>query len=136
MAPQMKVRVLLVDDNTHFIKALKHLILAILGDRISAIDEAYNGNQAIELMEHHRHYDIVFLDIDMPEKNGIEVANHLNRHFHLIRIVAVSWHKEIEMFTQMFSAGAHSFIVKDKMNEAAIEKAFNTIKGFNREKIG
>lgn len=126
----MKVKVLLVDDNKHFIKALKHLITSIFGDRISVIDEAYNGDEAIKLIEMRHNYDIVFLDVDMPGKNGFEVADYLGRNFSFVKVVAVSWHEELEVFKQMFSAGAHTFIVKDKLNDVAIENAFNTIRGF------
>jgi len=130
MISQLKVRVLLVDDNKHFVKALKHLILSIYSDRISVIDEAYNGTEAIEKVELNSNYDIIFLDIDMPGKNGFEVAHYLNLNFPLAKIVAVSWHEEIEVFTKMFSAGANTFIVKDRLNDTLIENAFNTIKGF------
>lgn len=130
MASQLKVRVLLVDDNKHFLKALKHLILSILSDRISVIDEAHDGAEAIEMVEQNSNYDIIFLDIDMPGKNGFEVARYLNFNFPLAKVVAVSWHEEIEVFTKMFSAGAYTFLVKDKLNDTLIENAFNTIRGF------
>jgi len=130
MTSPLKVRVLLVDDNKHFVKALKHLILSTLSDRISVIDEAHDGIEAIEMVERNSNYDIIFLDIDMPGKNGFEVARYLNFNFPRVKVVAVSWHEEIEMFTKMFSAGANTFIVKDRLNDALIENAFNTIKGF------
>ncbi|MFT3737991.1 MAG: response regulator transcription factor [Breznakibacter sp.] len=126
----MNVKVLLVDDNKNFIKAFKHLILSVFSERISVIDEAYNGSEAIDLIESKHAYDIVFLDIDMPGKNGYEVARYINRHYPYVKIVAVSWHEELEVFTKMFSAGAYSFIVKDKLNLTLIEKAFYSIKGF------
>lgn len=130
MVSQLTVRVLLVDDNKHFLKAFKHLILSILGDSISVIDEAFNGAEAIEKVQLNSIYDIIFLDIDMPGKNGFEVAKYLNVNFPLTKVVAVSWHEEIEVFVKMFSAGANTFIVKDRLNETYIENAFNSIKGF------
>lgn len=126
----MKAKVLLVDDNKNFIKALKHLIISILGDRIAMIDEAFDGLHAMQQFDRNPMYDIVFLDIDMPGQNGIEVANYINRLNPYVKIVAVSWHQEIEVFTKMFAAGAQSYIVKDKLNEASIEKAFASIRGF------
>lgn len=69
-----KLRVLLVDDNEVLLMAIRGL-LRIMGH---STDVARNGREAIEATAHHS-YDIVLMDIQMPEMGGYEAARTLRR---------------------------------------------------------
>jgi two-component system LytT family response regulator len=68
------IRALLVDDETPARARLRKLLGAHLG--IEIIGEATNGLQALEKIEELKP-DLVFLDIEMPELDGLEVARNL-----------------------------------------------------------
>lgn len=66
--------VLIVDDETLARRNIKHLLQ--LQDDISNIWEASDGQEAIDLANQHKP-DIIFLDIQMPGKSGLQVAELL-----------------------------------------------------------
>jgi CheY-like chemotaxis protein len=73
----MGSNVLLVDDNCVNLKVIS-LMLKNLGHQA---DVAANGIEAIELLE-QKSYDIVLMDIQMPEMNGLEATKIIRQRWH------------------------------------------------------
>lgn len=71
-------KILIVDDAGFNRDILKE----ILGETYSYL-ESENGNQAIQIMEENLEIDLMLLDINMPQMNGFEVLEWMNR-FQLI----------------------------------------------------
>src|SRR5262249_60402781 len=69
-----EVRIVIADDHPIFRRGLKEVIDSDPG--LSVVGEASDGNNAIELINSMRP-DIAILDIDMPGKNGFEVARYM-----------------------------------------------------------
>ena len=70
------MRVLIVDDEP----LSRSTLLKVLSRRsdLQAVDSAKDGIEALELLE-KRPYDILLLDIQMPELSGIDLAGRLNK---------------------------------------------------------
>jgi two-component system chemotaxis response regulator CheB len=63
-----------VADDSHFVRTV---VEDILEDRaISVVDTARNGHEAVELVTKH-HPDVVTMDVEMPEMNGIEAVEEI-----------------------------------------------------------
>ena len=80
-------RILIADDDP----SLRYAMSSALKDRQHVVDVAENGQQAIDLCQRNS-YDLLLLDILMPEKNGIEFLREL-RELHAAdepRVIAVS----------------------------------------------
>ncbi len=116
-------RVLLVDDNQQFIDALRFQIVELLGDRVAVIDSAYDGEQALKAIEAKR-YDYIFMDISMPQMDGIEATRIATRNNRDIKIIALSFHKEFEYLQLMLEAGARFYIRKDEVDADTLRKVF------------
>ena len=84
-------KVIIADDNEEFRKALGDMITEYSGFEIIA--QAKNGREALSLTE-ILHPDLVFLDISMPEMNGLEAARAIKEHSPLTRIIFVTIHEE------------------------------------------
>jgi CheY-like chemotaxis protein len=69
-----KLKILLVDDNEVLLTAVRGL-LRLMGH---AADVARNGREAVEAAA-RRAYDVVLLDVQMPEMGGFETARTLRR---------------------------------------------------------
>jgi DNA-binding response OmpR family regulator len=83
----MKVeRVLIVEDDPD----LRQLIRVMLKKDVAHIDEAGDGDTAIEKLEGPDKYDLVILDIMLPQKNGFEVAEHIKKLDRKPKILVVS----------------------------------------------
>jgi len=88
-------------------------------------DLAANGQEVLRAME-NRAYDLVLMDIQMPEMDGIEATKHIRRRWQQgPKIIAITSFDPEFCREQCFSAGVDDFINKQiRMNElgAAIER--------------
>ncbi|MBO1519317.1 two-component sensor histidine kinase BarA [Oceanisphaera pacifica] len=71
-APKQTLRVLAVDDNPANLK----LISAMLNEQVSQVDTCSNGQEALNLANTH-HYNIIFMDIQMPLLDGIQATQEI-----------------------------------------------------------
>jgi two-component system LytT family response regulator len=81
--PQIKAVV--IDDSPQARKLLRLMLQEFASD-IEIVAEAENGNVGMSIIKTHQP-DIAFLDIDMPEKSGIELAEELVKENNTCRIV-------------------------------------------------
>ena len=96
------MKILLVDDHTLFRNGLKMLLDTLSGYEVTG--EASNGKEFLNMIRENN-YDIVFLDIEMPEINGIEAAKlaiEINRD---LKIITLSMYGDEEYYDQMIDAG-------------------------------
>ncbi|MGC8802910.1 MAG: response regulator transcription factor [Bacteroidales bacterium] len=127
MLPRKKYNILLVDDNQHFREALRYMLEESNPEGIETILEASTGKEAIELISQH-HIDMVFMDIEMPDMNGIEATRLATEQNRFIIIIALSFHKEMQYVMQMLEAGARNYIIKEDINTQALKRIFeNTL---------
>ncbi|MFC0048825.1 two-component sensor histidine kinase BarA [Rheinheimera tilapiae] len=73
-APKARLRVLTVDDNDANLK----LINTLLGELVESVDSASQGAEAWQLAS-HVHYDIIFMDINMPVMDGITACQRIQQ---------------------------------------------------------
>ncbi len=119
-------RVLIVDDNLTFAKTLSMLVKSILGNRLSELVLATNGQEAVNKAFNQNGFDVIFMDVNMPQMNGVTATQLINRSmYRQTRIIAVSFQKDMKTVTQMIQAGAENFIFKDNLTVESIEKVFS-----------
>lgn len=104
------MKILLVDDHTLFRNGLKMLLNTLPDYEVTG--EASNGKEFLALIENH-HYDIIFLDIEMPEMNGIEAAKIATTLKPDLKIITLSMYGDEEYYDQMLEAGAKGFLLKN-----------------------
>ena len=82
-----KIKVLVVDDSA----VVRHGLLNALEDsqRISVVGMAENGRVALEQMDNLQP-DIVLLDIEMPEMDGLETLKALRKKYHRLPVLVLS----------------------------------------------
>lgn len=104
------MNILLVDDHNLFRNGLKMLIDNIPGYKVTG--EASTGKEFLEKIRIQQ-FDIVFLDIEMPEMSGIYAAKQallINRE---LKIITLTMYGEEEYFDLMIQAGVKGFLVKN-----------------------
>ncbi|MFC2136755.1 response regulator [Bacteroidota bacterium] len=128
-----KYTVLLVDDHKLFREGLKLLLSKL--NYISEIYEASNGNEFIKIIEFITP-DIIFMDIDMPEMNGIEATERGMKINKNLKIIALSMYGEDDYYSKMIDAGVKGFILKNSdisEVETAIQNIINGKNYFSQE---
>ena len=102
-------RLILVDDHLLFRESLKSVITSEnLGQ---VIGEASNGKEFIGLLS-QLNPDLVIMDIDMPEMNGIEATQLAKELMPRLRFIAYTMYCEEDYYTKMIALGVQGFIVK------------------------
>ncbi len=119
-----KQKVLIADDNPHFAKALKFMLLDSFQERIEDIVTVKDGDECLQELN-RRIYDMVFMDINMPGLNGIDATREATTLYRNLVIVAVSFHSEMKYVVQMIEAGARSYIIKDEISRDSLDKALS-----------
>ncbi len=80
--------ILIVDDSSIDRMLLSQMVLSGKGCSLS---EAQDGNSAIKALE-SKHFDLILLDLIMPDMDGIEVIRHIrsNPKYHNIKILLIT----------------------------------------------
>ncbi len=120
------IRVLLADDHTIVRQGLK-LILAAQPD-FEVVGEASNGREAADLAEKLRP-DIVLMDVQMPELNGIEATRRMVAANSRIRVLVLSMHKEALYVREVLKAGARGYILKDAIDTELLSAMRSVARG-------
>lgn len=107
MAPP---RLLLVDDHRMFRQGLREMIER--KTPFEVVGEAGTGREALDLVEALKP-DIVLLDIQMPELNGIAVAQRLAETHPQVRIIMLTMYREDQQLVDAIQAGARAYLLKD-----------------------
>jgi two-component system chemotaxis response regulator CheB len=111
MTSHNPLRVLVVDDTILYRKIVSD-VLATIPD-VEVVGSAHNGKAAISKLSSLKP-DLLTLDIEMPEMNGIEVLKHLQEHAPQIGAIMLSTltHEGGAMTMKALELGAFDFIPK------------------------
>lgn len=104
-----KIRLFLVDDHAVVRSGLRMLLQAEPDMHIVA--EAETGCQAVHLMHHHTP-DVVLMDIQMPDMNGIEATKKIKEIRPETAVLALTMHENDKYFFEMLRAGASGYVPK------------------------
>ena len=104
------VRLLLADDHRMFRQGLREMIERKTDWEV--VGEAATGREALELVE-QLHPDIVLLDIQMPEMNGVAVAQRLAQSHPDVKIIMLTMYREDQHLVEAIQAGARAYLLKD-----------------------
>jgi len=115
------LRILVADDSADTLR----LIRAFLKDTPWGIESAENGRTAVE-MAVSKSYDLILMDLDMPEMNGYIAARQIRISECLhekpaVPIVALTAHNEAETASKSIQAGCTAHVTKPIRRAALIE---------------
>jgi DNA-binding NarL/FixJ family response regulator len=121
-----KIDILIVDDNEFYRKGLILMLKRI--SNIGKIQEANNGLEFLDLIN-KKDPDLVFMDIKMPEMDGVIATKKAVQINHNLKIIALTMHKDEVHFTEMILAGAKGFLLKDADEDEFITAINTVLKG-------
>lgn len=104
------IKLLLADDQDILTEGLK-LILGSEED-IEIVGTADNGKKAYELCR-IRKPDLVLMDIQMPEVNGVEATAMIKKDFPNIKIIVLTTFNDDEYIYEALKNGASGYLLKD-----------------------
>jgi DNA-binding NarL/FixJ family response regulator len=103
------IKVLIADDHALIRKGLKQLLDDTSDMRVTG--EAENGMQTIHMVDETT-YDVVLLDISMPDKHGVDVLKQLKINHPQLPVLMLSMHPEEQYALRSMKAGAAGYLNK------------------------
>ncbi len=103
------IKVLIADDHALIRKGLKQILDDSADMRVTG--EAENGMQAIQ-MSLQNQYDMILLDISLPDKNGIDVLKQIKANCPNTPVLMLSMHAEDQYAVRSMKAGAAGYLNK------------------------
>jgi len=124
MSELSKFTILLAEDSMVNAK----LITSLFAQNNIKVDVAENGLEAIEKIK-NGHYDLVLMDMEMPEMNGYEATIVLRNELHNpIPIIAMTAHAMAGEIEKCLNLGMNDYISKPINAKLLFEKIYNNIK--------
>ena len=119
----MAVRVMIADDHSMIREGLKQL-LELEGD-FEVIEEACDGVECLEKLSKITP-DILLLDINMPNMNGLEVLQKMKDKHMRVKVLVLTVHNEVEYLLKAVDIGINGYLLKDS-ESAELKKAILTV---------
>ncbi len=119
----MSIKVMIADDHVLMREGLKQLLE--FDGSIKVIAEAANGVECIESLKTIKP-EVLLLDINMPNKNGIEVLKEIRENDIDIKVLMLTVHNEVEYLLKAIDIGVDGYILKDSKS-AELKKAINYV---------
>jgi len=105
------IKIVLVDDHYLVRNGIKMLLDVHPG--IEVIAELDNGQDVLSFLAKKGDCDIVISDINMPEMDGLELAERIQQEFPYIKVVFLSMLNERKFLLQAFNSGAKGYLIKN-----------------------
>ncbi|WP_413943758.1 response regulator [Bdellovibrio sp. HCB-162] len=113
----MKIRFAVVDDAAFLRELVKNIVTSAGG---TCVGEAANGDEAVALVESTLP-DVVFLDMVMPLRNGIETAKVIKELHPEIKIIGCSTIDQEALVQKAYDSGFDDYITKPFSKEQVLE---------------
>ena len=103
------VRIILIDDNVEHLSGIKELV--DMESNFTVIGSATNANVGINLIKKY-HPDVVLIDINMPEKDGLTAISEITRLGLETKVIALTGYDDPDLIFRAIKVGAKGYILK------------------------
>jgi DNA-binding NarL/FixJ family response regulator len=119
------IQIAIADDQLLFRKGMIGLLNSIPDFKV--IIEAENGADLLKkIASSEEMADIVLLDINMPEMNGLEAIGRIKTGYPLLKCIMLTVHEEEKYIVKLIDAGANAYLPKNTEPEE-LERAVKTV---------
>ena len=105
--PGHKRRILVVDDEKNIRLTVQHSLIAADYE----VETAANGAEGLDKFR-DGHYDLILMDLRMPQINGIEMLREIREHDKHIAAIVITAYLTIDTLLEAFSLGVSDYIRK------------------------
>jgi DNA-binding NtrC family response regulator len=116
--------ILVVDDEAEIREGLE----ALLTSENFEVTLAETGEAGLQRLE-ERPFDLMLLDVSLPDRNGIELLRDIHRRDPYVSVILITAYGSIDMARAAFKSGAQDYITKPWSNEELIVQISLAIEG-------
>jgi two-component system, NarL family, response regulator DegU len=114
----MNTKIVIVDDHQLFREGVKRILE--FEPTFDIVAEGDDGCEALSLVEEHKP-DVVLMDINMPEKNGVEATRELVEKYPDTKVIILSIHDDENYVNHALKTGALGYLLKEMDSDALID---------------
>ena len=123
----MSVRIVIVDDNVFLQKAIAEK-LSFFDDLVLKFT-ANNGHDLLSKLEKNKNIDLILMDIEMPECNGIEATKLIKSRYPQFKIIMLTVFDNDENIFNAIKAGADGYLLKEVNPKQLHQGIIETLNG-------
>jgi DNA-binding NarL/FixJ family response regulator len=117
------IKLFIVDDHYMIIEGITSLMHN--QPEIDIIGHAQNAQSCMSFLQRMQP-DVIFLDINLPDKSGIEICKDIRKMYPAIKIIALSTFNQNSYIEKMLENGATGYLLKNATKEEMLD-AINTV---------
>ncbi|MFD1063289.1 response regulator [Winogradskyella litorisediminis] len=107
----MKTRLAIADDNSFLISAVKEKLSFF--DDLEVRFTGLNGQEIVDKLKDNSNIDLILMDIEMPNMNGIEATQVIKQKYPQIKIIMLTVFDNDENIFNAIKAGADGYLLKE-----------------------
>ena len=122
----MEIKVMIADDHKMVREGIKQLLE--LDENISVVAMASDGEECLSFLKDWLP-DVLLLDINMPNKNGLEVLEEIKDQNLDVKVIILTVHNEVDYLLRAVEMGVDGYILKDSGSAELINAIIMVMNG-------
>lgn len=118
LMPDKVITVALIDDHKLFREGVKRILS--FESLFKVVAEAGDGSEVNDIVSEHQP-DVILMDINMPEINGIEATKKLLKDYPDMKVIILSIHDDESYVSHALQSGAQGYLLKEVDTESLME---------------
>ena len=123
----MKLKICIAEDNYFLVKAIKEKLSFF--DDLTIKFHANNGAELLGKLEESSNVDVVLMDIQMPEMDGIKATEILKNKYPQIKVIMLTVLDDDNYVFEAIKAGANGYLLKEVNAESLYKSIQEVING-------
>ncbi|SHF75246.1 two component transcriptional regulator, LuxR family [Mariniphaga anaerophila] len=124
---QQPIKIAVVDDNSFLIRAVKDK-LSFYND-ITVAFTASSGRQVLNILKEKRNTDLILMDIEMPEMDGIRATAMVKKLYPQIKVLMLTVFDDDENIFKAIQSGADGYLLKETAPQDLYSAIIQTMAG-------
>jgi DNA-binding NarL/FixJ family response regulator len=109
------INIAIVDDNQHIIKLISKILQN--STDVTVVYTAQSGKEILEKLENGELPEIILMDVNMPELNGIDTTRMIKEKYPAIKILMLTAFDDDEYIFESIMNGASGYLLKEEASE-------------------
>ncbi|WP_128547052.1 response regulator [Larkinella soli] len=119
--------ILIADNHRLFNEGLRTLLLQE-NARYKVVDQVYSGSDVVPAIRKAAP-DLVLLDINLPNRSGLEIAGQVVREFPQVRVVIISMYSYGKFIEELRGIGVSGYLLKSASQQELLTCLQNVVEG-------
>lgn len=124
----MKTKIFIVDDHFMVIEGIKAMLQN--EPEIEWLGHAYNADTCLSFLQQQLP-DVLLMDINLPDKSGIDLCKEVNEKYHAVKIIGLSTFNQFSFIAKMLDNGAVGYLLKNATKQEILAAIRTVMQGKN-----